>query len=134
MYLVDTNILIELLLEQRKSEDVRKFFIKQDPSNIFLTDFTIYSIGIILVGLNKIDIFNKFLKDIINSKITILSLNLNEISDLSRIIQKYNLDFDDAYQYSTAKKYKLTLISFDKDFDKTEIKRKEPRELTNKTT
>lgn len=134
MCLIDTNIFIELLLEQRKSEDVRKFFIKQDSTNIFLTDFTLHSIGIILVGLNKIDIFNKFLKDIINSKITILSLNLNEINGLSRTIQRCNLDFDDAYQYSTAKKYKLTLVSFDKDFDKTEIKRKEPKELANQTT
>ena len=80
MCLIDTNIFIELLLEQRKSEDVRKFFIKQDSTNIFLTDFTLHSIGIILVGLNKIDIFNKFLKDIINSKITILSLNLRRVS------------------------------------------------------
>jgi predicted nucleic acid-binding protein len=29
-----------------------------------------------------------------------------------------NLDFDDAYQYSTAKYYELTVATMDKDFKK----------------
>jgi predicted nucleic acid-binding protein len=40
------------------------------------------------------------------------------------------LDFDDAYQYAyqytLAQKYSLELVSFDKDFDKTDIVRIEP--------
>ena len=42
---------------------------------------------------------------------------------------KFNLDFDDAYQYAVAAKYELQLISFDTDFDRTERKRKEPIEV-----
>ncbi len=40
------------------------------------------------------------------------------------------LDFDDTYQYFSAKKYNLTIISFDKDFDKTVIGRKTPEQIT----
>lgn len=38
--------------------------------------------------------------------------------------QKFNLDFDDAYQYAGALTQKLQIVSFDKDFDRTELGRK----------
>ena len=51
MYLLDTNIFIELLLEQEKAEDVRKFLINHDPCELYITEFSFYSIGIILLKL-----------------------------------------------------------------------------------
>ncbi len=42
---------------------------------------------------------------------------------------KVGLDFDDGLHYYYAKKIGLKLISFDKDFDKTDIKRLEPRDV-----
>ena len=49
--------------------------------------------------------------------------------ELESVSKKYNLDFDDAYQYLVAKKHRLGLISFNKDFDETDLKRKEPSEV-----
>ena len=72
MYLVDTNIWLERLLDQDKSEEVGRFL------------------------------------------------------DIVKVIEKYNLDFDDAYQYVTATKSNLLLVSFDSDFDRTEGRRKTP--------
>ncbi|MBU1298510.1 MAG: PIN domain-containing protein [Bacteroidetes bacterium] len=40
--------------------------------------------------------------------------------------QKFKLDFDDAYQYSTSEKYDLIIVSFDKDFDRTQRGRIQP--------
>ena len=48
-----------------------------------------------------------------------------DLKTLNQPIQKFNLDFDDAYQYAVAEKYDLQLISFDKDFDSTERGRKD---------
>ncbi len=45
---------------------------------------------------------------------------------------KFNLDFDDAYQYVAAEKYTLTLVSFDADFDRTERGKKTPGEIRGK--
>ena len=44
-------------------------------------------------------------------------------------MQRFNLDFDDAYQYAVAERYGLTIISFDSDFDRTERSRKTPEDL-----
>jgi len=40
--------------------------------------------------------------------------------------RKFNLDFDDAYQYVVAEKNNLEIISFDGDFDRTKKGRKTP--------
>jgi predicted nucleic acid-binding protein len=44
-------------------------------------------------------------------------------------MEKYSLDFDDAYQYVAAKKMNLTMISFDSDFNKTPEKRVLPGQI-----
>ena len=61
--------------------------------------------------------------------IEILSAAPEELIMLRRTAEKYKLDFDDAYQYMLAEKHQLQIISFDKDFDETELRRKEPAEL-----
>jgi len=44
-------------------------------------------------------------------------------------IEQFGFDFDDAYQYSAAEKYNLTIVSFDSDFDRTPRGRKTPAEI-----
>ena len=131
MYLVDTNIFLEALLEQQKAKEVRSFFQKVDLGEIFITDLSLHSIGIVLFGLGKLELFNSFLDDMIIDGIEILSLQPEGLKLLYNIAQKFKLDFDDAYQYSVADKYNLQLISFDRDFDRTKRKKKEPSEILN---
>jgi len=55
--------------------------------------------------------------------------------DIVRIVQvtkEFKLDFDDAYQYVSAEKYNLTIVSFDSDFDKTPKGRKTPAEIVKR--
>ena len=59
----------------------------------------------------------------------ILSIKPHFLEKLIEIASQYNLDFDDAYQYYLAETENLQLISFDSDFDKTDIKRKEPSDI-----
>lgn len=49
MYLIDTNIFLEVLLEQEKADNVRGFFSLIRTSEIFLTDLSLHSMGIILI-------------------------------------------------------------------------------------
>jgi predicted nucleic acid-binding protein len=54
-YLVDTNIWLERLLNQDNSEVVSEFLGLIPPSQLFVSDFAIHSIGVILSRLDKID-------------------------------------------------------------------------------
>jgi len=74
MYLVDTNIFLEALLEQNNAQEVRSLFQKIDLGEMFITDLSLHSMGIILFGLGKFELFISFLDDMIVDGIEILSL------------------------------------------------------------
>jgi uncharacterized protein len=49
MFLIDTNVWLELLLEQEKADQVRAFFQRIDAALLSISEFSLYSIGIILI-------------------------------------------------------------------------------------
>jgi predicted nucleic acid-binding protein len=129
-YLVDTNIWLERLLDQQKSVIVSQFLGQIPLSDLFVSDFTIHSIGVILSRYKKFDVFSEFLDDLfVNGQIVQLSLNSNELIPLISYMQEFNLDFDDAYQLSVSQKYDLTIVTFDKDFNAKGIRKNTPEEI-----
>lgn len=114
MYLVDTNIFLEIFLHQEKSEDCKKF-LKENRSNLHLSDFSIHSIGIILFRHKAYDVYHKFVRDTL-PRIKLTSLPKERYSDLSTSAETIRLDFDEAYQYSICKALNLTLVTMDQDF------------------
>ena len=132
-YLVDTNIWLELLLNQEKSEVVSEFLTLVPPTQLFVSDFAIHSIGVILSRLKKLDALSLFLNDLfINGQIEQTSLEPLDLIDVTNNIKKYNLDFDDSYQFTVAEKFAMTLVTFDKDFKVVGLKKKTPQEIINK--
>lgn len=114
MFLVDTNIFLEILLSQDKSLTC-KDFLNKNIKDLNVSDFSLHSIGVILFRNNSTNVFNEFIKDVlINLRLKHLSKNnYNNIVD----IKEYTgLDFDDSYQYCICKEYNLTLVTMDKDF------------------
>ena len=53
MYLVDTNVWLERLLEQEKAAEVGRFLEQVATERLFITDFSFHSIGIIMSRLNR---------------------------------------------------------------------------------
>ena len=129
-YLVDTNVWLERLLDQEKSKVASRFFDLIPTNLLFVSDFSIHSIGVILSRLKNFYIFEKFVKDLfINGRIELLSLDSSDLLDVIQNIQKFNLDFDDSYQFSVAQNYDLTIVTFDKDFNIKGIRKKTPDEI-----
>lgn len=130
MYLLDTNIWLERLLGQEKSDEVA-IFLDRIPSNyLHITDFSFHSIGVIMDRLGKVDVFLNFINDIfVYGAVSIVRLDHEDMQRLAQVMERFKLDFDDAYQYIAAEKYAITLLSFDKDFDNTELGRKMPSEI-----
>lgn len=126
-YLIDSNVWLELLLRQQHADEVRQFLQMVQLDEISLTEFTLYSIGIITSRLKKEDVFAAFLSDLLEETgIKRIALSLADLRDLLSAMSEQNLDFDDAYQYVAARNNDLILVSFDKDFDSTDIQRKTP--------
>ncbi len=118
MFLVDTNIFLEILLRQDKEESCKEF-LNNNIGNINITDFSLHSIVLILFRYDKEDIFQKFIEDVTrNTKL--LSLPMEKYEELIGVKKRLKLDFDDSYQYSIAKYYGLKIVTLDKDFKSVE--------------
>jgi len=130
MWLVDTNIWLELLLDQKRAGEVRQFLQETPAESLWMTDFSLYSIGIILMRMGKSSLWEDFVSDVVErSETRLVSLSLEELKQIPALGLQFGLDFDDAYQYAVAEKYDLTLVSFDADFDRTPRGRRTPGEI-----
>jgi len=130
VYLLDTNIFLELLLEQGNSDSVRALLTSKSPEELSISDLAFHSIGIILYQKNAAHLFSDFIHDLFgDGGIAIISLGTEDIERLEHVSTIFNLDFDDAYQYVIAEKFGLVLVSFDTDFDRTDRKRIIPADI-----
>ncbi|AEB67575.1 MULTISPECIES: PIN domain-containing protein [Methanothrix] len=130
MYLLDTNILLELLLNQKKADEVERLLLETPPEMLSVSEFTIDSIGVILIRRIMHDIFLKAMEDML----LVGGIRLMRIGpeDMQRVVlasRRFKLDYDDAYQYALAEKYNLIIVSFDSDFDRTERGKLKPSDI-----
>jgi predicted nucleic acid-binding protein len=74
--------------------------------------------------------FCSFIKDLfIDGSVTVVALDPAQMRRLTRAMDLYRLDFDDAYQYTAAVEHSLALVSFDSDFARTPGGRLMPAEI-----
>jgi len=115
-YLVDTNIFLEILLNQARRKKYETF-LQGEMGAAWMSDFTLHSIGVLLFRQKRTDLFDKFAADTL-SKFAILSLSVTGYSKLGEVNLRNDLDFDDAYQFSVALENKLAIATQDKDFQR----------------
>ena len=115
-FLFDTNIFLEVLLGQEKQEFCKQILIDFNGT-IFISEFSVHSIGVILFKQKKFTFFDGFMSDIANNG-SIITLPTNKYPQISIISQKHQLDFDDSMQMAIALEHKLGIISMNSDFKK----------------
>lgn len=125
--LIDSNIIFSLLLEQNDHKETEKLFdlISHLDLRVQILDFALYSMVLNFIRRDHYEEIQQFLATLDSSKnISIYRLRPAEIS--AALSLDINLDFDDKLHYYLAKKKNLMLISYDKDFDKTDLPRFTP--------
>ena len=129
MFLVDSNVWLERLLDQERAGEVGEFLGSVEAAQLLITEFSLYSIGIALCRLGKDEVFEDFVSDaLVDSGVPRVRLDTQDFGQLLAARQQFRLDFDDAYQYVAAAKAGATIVSFDKDLDRTDRGRKTPAE------
>ncbi len=132
MFLLDTNIWLERLLGQKESETVENLLNTLATSEICMTDFGLHSIGVICNRLRQRDVFVEFVQDVfIDSDVLLMTVPPDGMKRTVEVMNSFNLDFDDAYQYVAAERENAIIVSFDKDFDKTDRGRLTPLQVIN---
>jgi len=133
MYLVDTNIFLEVLLSQRRKDECKKFLgmLRDGKVEGVVTDFTIHSIIVLMDGFGKLDELKVFLSSLTAYKgLYVYTTSIFDEVDAIKVAKKNNLDMDDAIQYVVALSINAdAIVSFDRDFDNLRIPRKEPKQI-----
>lgn len=126
-YLLDTNVFLELLLEQERAEDVRSLFATLEPESYVISDFSLHSIGVILARMDRHDLLLEFIDDlIVETGMRVMGVPSPNLPEVVALILRHRLDFDDAYQLAVAERYSLRLVSFDRHLDAAPSGRLEP--------
>lgn len=128
MYLVDANVFLELLYKRDRWRECYDFLNKVEAGAVkpHVLRFTLYGVSAILGDLKLV---SKFLSEVSTWRgLTVVDLSIDEEMVASELASSVGLAFDDGLQYYYAKKARLQIVSFDKDFDKTDVKRVEPKE------
>lgn len=130
MYLVDTNVWLERLLDGAHSAEVGSFLEHSASHQRLITDFAFHSSGVVTTTLNRSGALLSFVRDaFVDGDVRLVHLDPHDTRRVVSAIQQFRLDFDDAYQYAAAEKHDLTLVSFDSDVDRTGRGTKTPAEL-----
>ena len=128
--IVDTNIWLERLLGQERADEVSRLLNTVPDRELAISEFAFYSIGHILVAREQLVGFRRFVTDLfVDGHVSTVRLVGEDFFDVLGAIEQYRLDFDDAYQYVAATSRELQLVSFDTDFDRTDLERWEPADV-----
>jgi len=130
VYLLDTWIPLEYLLDQAKADEVEKLLLRASEIPMCITEFSLYSIGINVLRQKLAGRFIEFADDVLTAgRLRLLRLGAPDMAAVAESARRLRFDFDDAHQYVAAEKHNLTLVSCDADFDRTDRGRKTPAEL-----
>jgi predicted nucleic acid-binding protein len=121
MKLIDTNIFLEILLNQSRAEIAKKTLFDLFKSNepFIVSSFTIHSIVVILENKKKLSELKLFIESLAQIDAIIFYYpDFDEEKEIIENMSQWKLDFDDAFQYYIARKMDAQIITFDHDFKK----------------
>lgn len=113
-YLVDTNVFLEILLNQTGRKKCEAF-LQGEKGAAWISDFTLHSIGVLLFRQKRTELFDQFTADTL-PQLTILALSETGYARLAEVNTRRGLDFDDAYQFCVAQENDVAIATQDKDF------------------
>ena len=129
MYLIDANVVLEVLYKRGRWRESYKLLnaVKKGSLSAYMLHFAVHGISAIL---GKSSLVAKFLLELLTWKgLIVADLSLEEEQTAAELAEKIGLDFDDGLHYYFAKRRNIPIISFDKDFDETDIQRLKPHEV-----
>ncbi len=120
MYLIDTNVFLEVFLDRSHSVEALEFLklVWDGRLEAYMTDYTLHSIAVVLERKGRARIIADVLKSLSTFKgLTLIQADIETQVEIAKLSQHTSLDFDDAYQLYFSRKLGLKLVSYDHHFD-----------------
>jgi predicted nucleic acid-binding protein len=130
LILPDANIFLELLLDQKRAAECEELLdlVSKGQTEAVVTHFAVHTVEAVISDAKSLATFLGNLEH--SAGLSIYDTNLSDEMAAALITRKIGLDFDDTLKYYVAKKLGVdALVSYDKHFDKVDMRRIEPRHL-----
>lgn len=129
--LIDTNILLEIVREQKHASACEEFMnaVKFGMINeeVYISKF---SLGAIEAMLSKSTLFiREILLLIFHDIIKVKETTIDDDLMINAVKEDLGLDFDDSLQFVLANQLGTYLVTYDKDFSHTSLQTKTPEEV-----
>lgn len=134
--LLDTNIFIEHYLKQERADECLPLLnaVARGDYEASMTRFALHSIEFNLDRRGYTDELLICLNDLREAiGLSVYDTTLEEDLAIVALTKKLPLDFDDTLHYYVAKQHNFVLVSFDHNFDQTDIARVEPAAILEQT-
>jgi predicted nucleic acid-binding protein len=137
--LIDANIILEFLLARPRQEESLSLLKLASSGRVtaWVMSYAVHSIEYMLYREGDLTALRNFLA-LLQSSAGLTVYDSSPSEDLAALAftkkadVQLQLDFDDALHYATAKKHNFTLVSFDHDFDRTDLARKTPSDILSR--
>ena len=134
--LIDANVMLEFLLGRQRQEESLSLLKLTSTGSVtaWMMSYAVHSIEYMLYREGDLTALRNFL-ELLQSSAGLTVYDSSPSEDLAALDftkkadASFQLDFDDALHYATAKKHNFTLVSFDQDFDRTDLPRKTPADI-----
>ena len=134
--LIDANVILEFLLARARQAESLALVKLTSTGDVtaWVMSYAVHSIEYMLYREGDLTALRNFLQ-LLRSSLGIMVYDSNPAEDLvaldftKKADAQFQLDFDDALHPATAKKHTFTLVSFDQDFDRTDLVRTTPAEI-----
>ena len=130
LILIDTNIFLELMLAQSRASDCEALLeaVSKGKIEAVVSHFTVHAVEAVLSSKNALVTFLRNLENSVG--LSVFETGVTDEISVALLAEKMTLDFDDALQYYVAKRLGVeAIVSFDKHFDKLDVRRAEPSQI-----
>jgi len=127
LILLDTNF---FLLEQKRAAECENLLdlVSKRQMEATVTHFAVHAVEAAIEDMKSLATFLSNLERSVG--LSIYDTSLPDEMAAALISRRVGLDFDDTLQYYVAKKLGVdAVVSFDEHFDKSDVRRVEPREI-----
>lgn len=127
-FLLDANVILERALMRSAHADVTELFALATGNQLCVSRFSLHAIAWYMTPRNR-DGFRRLVMDLSLAGVAVADLSLDELIPVVDAMDRHALDFDDAFNFTVAEKFGLTIVSLDSDYDRTPRGRLTPAQV-----
>src|SRR5688572_9476461 len=95
-FLLDANVILDLALKRARHLEVEQLFANVTGDRLSISRFSLHAVGWFMTPRNR-DGFRLVLRDLADAGVSVVDLSLEELKLVVDQMDRYSLDFDDAF-------------------------------------